>query len=109
MKGNVMGYSKRIAACGMLFALWVLAPRTIRADEPAAPPTDAPAAKDAPQAVAGDRDEKAVIADLRDAKEKLTAAMPSISAIGDADFRKESGAKLMPLVRRASDLLKELA
>jgi thiol-disulfide isomerase/thioredoxin len=104
-----MSYLTRIAVCGLFLTLWAPAPETIRADEPAAPSNDAPAAKGAPQAAAGERDEKAVLADLRDAKEKLTAAMPSISAIGDADFRKESAAKLMPLVQRASDLLKELA
>jgi hypothetical protein len=104
-----MSYLTRIAACGLLLALSVGAPRGNRADEPAVAKPEAPANKETPAASPGERDEKAVIADLRDAKEKLSAAMPSISAIGDADFRKESGAKLIPLVLHTSNLLKELA
>jgi thiol-disulfide isomerase/thioredoxin len=104
-----MNYLTRIAACGLLLSFSVGAPRANRADEPAVAKPDAPANKEAPAASPGERDEKAVIADLRDAKEKLSAAMPSISAIGDADFRKESGAKLIPLVLHTSGLLKELA
>jgi len=104
-----MSYLTRIAACGLLLSLSVGAPSANRADEPAVAKLDAPANNETPAASPGERDEKAVIADLRDAKEKLSAAMPSISAIGDADFRKESGAKLIPLVQHTSDLLKELA
>ena len=104
-----MSYLTRIAACGLLLSLSVGAPHANRADEPADEKPEAPANKETPAASPGERDEKAVIADLRDAKDKLSAAMPSISAIGDADFRKESGAKLIPLVLHTSDLLKELA
>ena len=104
-----MSYLTRIAACGLLLSLSVGAPRANRADEPVVAKPEAPANKEAPVASPGERDEKAVIADLRDAKEKLSAAMPSISAIGDAEFRKESGAKLIPLVLHTSDLLNELA
>jgi thiol-disulfide isomerase/thioredoxin len=104
-----MSYLTRIAACGLLLSLSVGAPRANRADEPAVAKPEAPANKEAPAASPGERDEKAVIADLRDAKEKLSAAMPSISASGDTDFRKEAGAKLRPLGQHTSDLLKELA
>ena len=104
-----MSFSRQIAVAGVVFALWVSFPTVHRADEPAAAKSDAAATKDAQPAATGDRDEKAVVADLRDAKEKLTAAMPSISSIGDAEFRKESGEKVVPLIRRAAELLNELA
>jgi thiol-disulfide isomerase/thioredoxin len=100
---------QRIAACGLVLALFVAASRAAQAEEPAKSKIDAPASKDAPPKEAGQRDEQAVIADLREAKEKLSTAMPSISSIGDAEFRKDSGPKLLPLLHRMSDLLGELA
>ena len=104
-----MSFSRQIAVAGVVFAASLATFSVNRADEPATPKSDAAATKDAQLAATGDRDEKAVVADLRDAKEKLTAAMPSISSIGDAEFRKESGEKVDPLIRRAAELLNELA
>jgi thiol-disulfide isomerase/thioredoxin len=104
-----MSHSRRVSAVGLIFVLSLAVSSSNRADEPAAPKSDAAAAKDAQTAPTGNRDEQAVIADLRDAKEKLTAAMPSISSIGDVEFRKESGEKVIPLIRRAAELLNELA
>jgi thiol-disulfide isomerase/thioredoxin len=104
-----MSHSRRVSAVGLIIVLSLAVSSSNRADEPAAPKSDAAAAKDAQTAPTGNRDEQAVIADLRDAKEKLTAAMPSISSIGDVEFRKDSGEKVIPLIRRAAELLNELA
>jgi thiol-disulfide isomerase/thioredoxin len=104
-----MVYLIRISVTGVIFAASLAVVSVNRADEPATPKSDSAATKDAQPAANGERDEKAVIADLREAKEKLSAAMPSISSIGDVDFRKESGPKLLPLLHRMSDLLGELA
>jgi thiol-disulfide isomerase/thioredoxin len=72
--------------------------RVARAEEPT-PETKA----------AEGRDEKAILKDLDDAKEKLSAVMPSVASIGDAEFRKQDGPKALAPLRRLSDLLKELA
>jgi thiol-disulfide isomerase/thioredoxin len=72
--------------------------RLTRADEPA---SETKAAEG--------RGEKAILKDLDDAKEKLSAVMPSIASIGDAEFRKQDGPKAIAPLRRLSDLLKELA
>ena len=55
------------------------------------------------------RDEKAILKDLDEAKEKLAAVMPSIASIGDADFASKTDRRRLPRCEALSDLLKELA
>ena len=78
--------------------LSALPSRLARADEPASETK-----------AADGRGEKAILKDLDDAKEKLSAVMPSVASIGDAEFRKQDGPKALAPLRRLSDLLKELA
>ena len=98
-----MSWNGTTIAWGFLLAL-AGATTTVRAAEPAAKATAANTTT-APQ----DRDEKAILADLRSSKEKLDAVMPSISAIADAEFRKEDGPKVRPVLQKTADLLMELA
>ena len=55
------------------------------------------------------RDEQTILTELRAAKKEFEAAMPSVSAIGDEKFRKQAGEKVLPLLQKTADLLKELA
>ncbi len=54
------------------------------------------------------RDEQTIITDLRATNEQLAAVMPALPSIADADFRKQNGAKIVPLVCRLTDLFLEL-
>ncbi|HEV2972211.1 MAG TPA: TlpA disulfide reductase family protein [Pirellulales bacterium] len=94
---------RKTMAWGFLLVLTIGAV-AVRADDQAA---KEPAAKDT--VAAKDRDEKAILAELSATKEKLDAVMPSISSITDADFRKQDGPKVRPLLQQTADLLKELA
>jgi len=65
-------------------------------------------AKAAP-AAAQPRDEEAVVADLKAARQELATVMPSVASIADAEFRKQAGPKAVPLLHKLADLLAELA
>ena len=66
-------------------------------------------AEPAKPAAAAQRDEPAIVAELKATKEKLAAVMPSVATIADEDFRKQDGPKAVPLLRKLADLLGELA
>ena len=90
---------RRWSPVAFVFALCFIAamPKLAHAEQPAAPATTA------------SRDEQAILTDLRAAKKEFETAMPSLSAIGDAEFRKQAGEKVTPLLLKMADLLKELA
>jgi thiol-disulfide isomerase/thioredoxin len=84
---------------------------TVPTEKPTAAPAVNATAASAAKTISAprDRDEKAILADLRAAKQKLDTAMPAISAIADPVFRKEDGPKVRPLLQTTADLLGELA
>src|SRR5205807_1926062 len=57
---------------------------------------------------AGARTPQAVIADLRDADEKVRTVMPSLLSLADADFRKENAPKITPPMKQMLGYFGEL-
>lgn len=61
-----------------------------------------------PAATIQPRDEQSIITDLRATNEKVAEVLPILASITDADVRKQNAPKIIPLVRRLSDLFLEL-
>jgi thiol-disulfide isomerase/thioredoxin len=55
------------------------------------------------------RDEQAIITDLRATNEQLFAILPAVPVIVNPDFRRQNGAKLVPVLHKMNDLFSELS
>ncbi len=55
------------------------------------------------------RDEQSIITDLRATNEQLFAILPAVPVIVNAEFRRQNGARLIPVLHRMNELFSELS